>query len=65
LSQEGGFGISVLQRFLGFLILILGVLSLYYTLTSLQELGNYGGLFGFLNFIMIAVGLVLLTARTE
>jgi hypothetical protein len=65
LSQEGGFGLSVFQRFLGFLILMLGALSLYYTLTSLPELGNYAGLFGFLNIIMIVVGLVLLTAKTE
>jgi hypothetical protein len=65
LSQEGGFGISLLERFLGFLILILGAFSLYYTATSLQTLGNYAGLFGFLNVIMIVLGLVLLTAKTE
>jgi hypothetical protein len=65
LSQEGGFGLSVLQRFLGLLILALGLLSLYYTLTSLPELGSYAGLFGFLNIIMIVLGMVLLTAKTE
>jgi cadmium resistance protein CadD (predicted permease) len=65
LSQEGGFGLSVLQRFLGFLLLILGALTLYYTLTSLPELGSYAALFGFLNIIVLVLGLVLLTAKTE
>jgi hypothetical protein len=65
MSQEGGFGLSVLQRFLGLLILVLGAVSLYYTLTSLPQLGNYAGLFGFLNIIMIVLGMVLLTAKTE
>lgn len=65
MSQEGGLALSVLEKLLGFLILVLGSVSLYYTLTSLTELGNYAGLFGFLNIIMIALGLILLTAKTE
>jgi hypothetical protein len=65
LSQEGGFGLSVFQRFIGLLVMLLGALSLYYTLTSLQTLGSYVDLFGFLNVIMIVLGLVLLTAKTE
>ena len=65
MSQEGGFALSLLERFLGLLILILGAASLYYTLTSLPQLGNYADLFGFLNITMIALGLILLTAKTE
>jgi hypothetical protein len=65
LSEEGGLGISLLERFLGFLILIAGAVSLYYVLTSLQDLAGYGGLLGFLNVVLIVVGLLLLTAKTE
>jgi len=65
LSQEGSLALSVLQRFLGLLVLILGAVSLYYTLTSLPDLKSYAGLFGFLGVVMIVLGMVLLTAKTE
>lgn len=65
MSEEGGFGISLLERFLGLIILLAGTLSLYYVLTSLQELGNFAGFLGFLNVILIVLGLLLITAKTE
>lgn len=65
MSQEGGLALSVVERLLGFLILILGAISLYYTLTSLPQLGSYAGLFDFLDIVMIVLGLILLTAKTE
>jgi hypothetical protein len=65
LSEEGGFGIAVAERFFGLIIIIVGALSMYYVLTSLQQLGNFSGFFGFLNIILILSGLILLTAKTE
>jgi hypothetical protein len=65
LSEEGGFGIAVAERLFGLIILVAGALSMYYVLTSVQELGNAVGLLAFLNVILIVLGLVLLTAKTE
>jgi hypothetical protein len=65
LSEEGGFGIKLAERFFGLIILIVGVLMLYYTLTSLQDLGSATGLLVFINVILIVLALFLLTAKTE
>jgi hypothetical protein len=65
LSEEGGFGIGLAEKFLGLIILAAGAFSMYYVLTSVQELGNAAGLLAFLNLILIVLGLVLLTAKTE
>jgi hypothetical protein len=65
LSEEGGFGISLAERLFGLLIIFAGAVSMYYVLTSLQELGSAAGILGFLNLILIVIGLFLLTAKTE
>jgi hypothetical protein len=65
MSEEGGFGINFAEKFFGLLVFIIGVLALYYMLTSLQALGGFAGLFGFLNIVYIVLGLILITAKTE
>ena len=65
MSEEGGFGVKLAERFFGLIILIVSVLMLYYTLTSLQGLGSATGLLVFINVILIVLGLFLLTAKTE
>jgi hypothetical protein len=66
MSEEGGgLGISLAERFFGLIILVVGALGIYYLLTSLVELGNFAGLFGFLDAILIGLGLLLITAKTE
>jgi len=65
MSEEGGFGITVAEKFFGLILLIVGVLALYFTLTSTTALSIYTGLFGFLSIIILAVGLFLIIAKTE
>ena len=65
MSEEGGFGISLAERLFGLLIIFAGAVSMYYVLTSLQELGSAAGILGFLNLILIVLGLFLLTEKTE
>jgi hypothetical protein len=38
---------------------------MYYLLTSLVEFGSFAGFFGFLDAILIGLGLLLITAKTE
>jgi hypothetical protein len=65
MSEEGGFGITLAEKFFGFIILLIGAISMYYVATSIPNLGDYAGFFGFLNIILIALGLFLLIAKTE
>ncbi len=63
MSEGDTFWISLGEKFFGLLLLILGVLSLYYTATSTAQLGGFWGLFGFLSAALLATGVVLLLVR--
>ncbi|NWF86933.1 hypothetical protein HXY32_03895 [Candidatus Bathyarchaeota archaeon] len=65
MSEEGSFGITLAEKFLGFLLIIIGALITYYTLTSANYLGAYTGFFVFLSLIPLLLGIFLLIARTE
>jgi hypothetical protein len=65
MSQEGGFGISMAEKFFGLIILVVGILTLYSTLTSMEALGMFTGFFGFLSVVLLTLGLVLITAKPE
>jgi hypothetical protein len=65
MSQEGGFGIALAERFFGLLLTIIGALATYYTLTSSDALGAFTGFFGFLSLILLVLGIVMITAKIE
>jgi len=65
MSEEGGFGITLAERFFGFILLIIGAIAAYYTFTSVQALDAFAAFFGFLSIIPLVLGLFLLTAKTE
>jgi hypothetical protein len=64
-SEEGGFGLAVAEKFFGLILVIIGALAVYYTFTGMDFLGAYTGFFGFLSITLLAIGVVLITARTE
>jgi hypothetical protein len=65
MSEEGSFGITAAERFFGLILLAVGLLLMYYTLTSMDVLKAFTGFFGFLSFIFIVLGGVLITAKVE
>ena len=65
MSEEGSFGITAAERFFGLILLAVGLMLLYYTLTSMDVLKAFTGFFGFLSFIFIVLGGVLITAKVE
>jgi len=65
MSEEGSFGVSLAERFFGFILIIMGVVALYYTITSAQVLLVFTAFFSFLSIVLIVLGLVLMTAKTE
>jgi hypothetical protein len=65
MSEEGGFGLAVAEKFFGLILLIVGGLATYHTFTSSKALGAFTGFFGFLSIILLVLGLFLLIAKGE
>lgn len=65
MSEEGSFGLTFAERFFGLIVLIAGILTTYYTVTSTTVLGAYTPFFVFLCIIVLIIGIVLLTAKIE
>jgi hypothetical protein len=65
MSEEGGFGLVVAEKFFGLILIVIGALSTYYTVTSTQALRDYTGFFGFLSVMVLALGVILIIAKIE
>jgi hypothetical protein len=65
MSDETGFGINVAEKFFGLIVLVTGLLTLYYTLSSASVLMVFTGLFSGISLILVIIGLILLIAKTE
>jgi hypothetical protein len=65
MSDEGGFGIGLAEKFFGLIIFVVGLLALYYTATSASTLGALTGFFIVLCLILVVLGLVLMIAKTS
>jgi len=63
MSEQDTFWIKLGQRFFGLILLVIGAILLYFTLTSLTELAAFSALFGFLSIVVLALGLVLLISK--
>ncbi len=65
MSEGAGFGLNIAEKMFGFILLVIGILTAYFTFTSTAELSAFLWFFGVLSIIVIIVGLILLTAKTE
>ncbi|HVP26605.1 MAG TPA: hypothetical protein VMT26_02940 [Candidatus Bathyarchaeia archaeon] len=65
MSEEGGLGTKVIEKFAGIIVLIVGILATYFTYLTVSALGSFVGFFGFLSVAVIVLGLFLITAKTE
>jgi len=63
MSEGDTFWLSLAEKFFGLLLVIIGALFLYFTLTSTAALGVFTGLFGFLSIVVLIIGLFLLFVR--
>ena len=63
MSEEETYWVSLAEKFVGLLLTIIGVLFLYFTVTSSTTLGVFTSFFGFLSIVLLAVGLFLLLVR--
>ncbi len=65
MSEEGSFRSVLIERALGALILAMGGVAVFYTYTSAEALDGYVGFFGVLCIILMVLGLIVMTAKTE
>jgi len=65
MKTEDFFGLTVIEKFSGIILMIIGALSIYFTFTSTREISNYSSLFGILGLILLIAGLLLLIVKSE
>ncbi len=63
MSEQDTFWIKLGQRGFGLLLLVIGIVMLYFTLTSLTELAAFSAFFGLLSVILLALGVVLMISK--
>jgi hypothetical protein len=63
MSEQDTFWISLGEKFFGLILLIVGIILLYFTLTSIDTLAAFTAFFVFLSVVVLALGIVLLIAR--
>ncbi len=63
MSDEDTFWISLSEKFFGILLIIIGVILLYFTATSTTVLGVFSAFFGFLCAVVLVAGAILILVR--
>jgi hypothetical protein len=61
-AEDDTFWISVGEKFFGLLLVIVGAIFIYYTVTS-TSLGGFAVLFGFFAVVVLLIGIALLVVR--
>jgi hypothetical protein len=65
MSEEGDtFWVSLAEKFIGLILVIIGALMIYFTATSTDVLGAFSLFFGIISAILLIIGLFLLIVRS-
>ena len=64
MSEEGSLWIGLSEKLFGLLLVIVSALLLYFTVTSLETLGVYAGLFAFLGVLVLVAGVFLIIVKS-
>jgi hypothetical protein len=60
-AQSDNYWVSLAEKFFGFLLLIIGIVMIYYTATT--ALGQVTWIFALLSIVILAVGAFLILAK--
>ena len=64
-EEGGGYGINAIEKLFGLILLMMGIIAMYYTLTSADVLGSFTGFFGFMSLVLLMIGVFLLLVKVE
>ena len=63
MSEEGSFWLTIAEKVIGIILIIVSILMLYFTATSGSTLSLYTGFFAFLGVVVLIGGVFLLLVR--
>ncbi len=63
MSEEGSFWITIAEKLIGVILIIVSVVMLYFTATSGNSLSLYTGFFGFLGIVVLLAGAFLIVVK--
>jgi len=63
MSEGDTYWVTLAEKVVGIILIIISGLLLYYTATSTDTLGAFSWLFGFLGVVVLIVGIFLLLVR--
>jgi len=66
-SEEAPIGLTVAEKFFGLLVMVLGIITVYYTVTSppTGDVAPFSGIFTAAGFILIGIGVFLLFSKIK
>jgi preprotein translocase subunit SecY len=65
MSEEGSFWITITEKIIGLVLIIISAVMLYFTGTSGSTLGAFTGFFGFLGVIILIAGGFLIIVKPQ
>jgi hypothetical protein len=64
-KAEAPFGLTIMEKLIGFFIMLIGIIIFYVTYTNLSSIGSYPIVFLVAGLFLIGLGIVMLIAKTE
>ncbi len=62
-SEVGSFWITIAEKIIGIVLIIISITMLYFTATSASTLSLFTGFFAFLGIVVLASGVLLLVVK--
>lgn len=64
-KSEAPLGLTIMEKLVGFFIMLIGIIIFYVTYTNISSIGPHPIIFLVAGLILIGLGIVMLTAKTE
>jgi hypothetical protein len=63
MSEAGNFWVTMAEKLIGIILIIVSIIMLYVTATSGSTLNLFTGLFGFLGAVVLVAGALLIVVK--
>jgi hypothetical protein len=63
MREEGNFWITIAEKLIGIILIIVSIIMLYVTATSGATLNLFTGFFGFLGAVLLVAGALLIVVK--